>query len=117
MGGIRQWWEEDHAQSQEFYNTVLHESGEAPYYAEPWICDRIIDLHLKSPSMFCIIPLQDWLSTDGSLRRTNPREEQINVPSNSRHYWRYRMHLSVEDLRSNKDFTGYLLSKIKGSNR
>ncbi len=117
MGGIRQWWEEDHAQSQEFYNTVLHESGEAPYYAEPWICDRIIDLHLKSPSMFCIIPLQDWLSTDGSLRRTNPREEQINVPSNSRHYWRYRMHLSVEDLRSNKDLTGYLLSKIKGSNR
>ncbi len=117
MGGLRQWWEEDHAQTQDFYNNVLHDSGEAPYYAEPWICDQIIDLHLKSPSMLCIIPLQDWLSINGAIRRTDPREEQINVPANSRHYWRYRMHLTVEELRSHKDFTGYLRSKIKGSGR
>ena len=48
--------------------------------------------------MLCILPLQDWLSIDGKVRRADPREEQINVPANSRHYWRYRMHLTLEDL-------------------
>lgn len=117
MGGIRQWWEEDRDKTQQFYNNVLHDGGEAPFFAEPWICDQIIDLHLKSPSMLCIIPLQDWLSINGVIRRNNPYEEQINVPANSRHYWRYRMHLTVEQLRANREFTLYLKSKIKSSGR
>ncbi len=67
--------------------------------------------------MLCIIPLQDWLSINGAIRRNNPREEQINVPANSRHYWRYRMHMTVEELRANREFTMYLKSKIKSSGR
>ncbi|MDE5629215.1 MAG: 4-alpha-glucanotransferase [Muribaculaceae bacterium] len=117
MGGIRQWWEENRAATQQFFNEVLHEGGAAPYFAEPWVCDKIIDLHLSSPSMLCILPLQDWLSIDGSIRRENPLEEQINVPANSRHYWRYRMHLTLEDLISNKDFNNYLRGKIEHSGR
>ncbi len=117
IGGIRQWWEENHDMTQLFYNTVLHQQGEAPQYAEPWICDKIVDLHLKSPSMLCILPLQDWLSINGVLRRRDPREEQINVPANSRHYWRYRMHLTVADLRSHHEFSEYLRSKVVNSGR
>ncbi|MCC8115235.1 MAG: 4-alpha-glucanotransferase [Bacteroidales bacterium] len=98
MSGIRGWWEEDRGKTQEFYNKILHEGGQAPYYAEPWICERILDINLKAPSMLCILPLQDWLSIDGDLRRENPQEEQINVPKNSRHYWKYRMHITLEDL-------------------
>lgn len=117
MGGIRAWWEEDHDKAQHFYNNVLHEGGPAPYFAEPWICDKIIDLQLKSPSMLCILPLQDWLSADGTLRRQNPAEEQINVPANPRHYWRYRMHLTVEDLLSQASFNAMILDKIQESGR
>lgn len=117
MGGIRQWWEEDYDRSQRFYNQVLHCGGEAPVYAEPWICSRIIDMHLKSPSMLCILPLQDWLSTDGAIRRKDPREEQINVPANSRHYWRYRMHLTVGELRAHREFTNFIRSMISSSER
>ena len=117
MGGIRQWWEENRAATQRFYNEVLHEGGEAPYYAEPWICRRIIDAHLYSPSMLCILPLQDWLSIDGDLRRTDPREEQINVPANSRHYWRYRMHLTLESLLACDSFNDILLSAVRHSGR
>ena len=117
MGGIRQWWEEDRAATQRFYNEVLHEGGVAPFYAEPWICDRIIDQHLQSPSMLCILPLQDWLSIDGAIRRENPAEEQINVPANSRHYWRYRMHLTIEQLLAHSEFNVYLRDKIKHSGR
>ena len=117
MGGIRQWWEEDPAKTQLFYNTVLHHAGEAPGVADPSICDQIIDLHLKSQSMLCIIPLQDWLSVNGELRRKNAHEEQINVPADPCHYWRYRMHLTVEELLANNDFSNYLRSKIKSSGR
>lgn len=117
MSGIREWWEEDRSATQDYYNNVLHENGMAPYFCEPWICRRIIDLHLKSPSMLCIIPLQDYLSMDGDLRRKDPREERINVPANPRHYWRYRMHLTVEALRDASQFNTILRDMIKGTGR
>lgn len=117
MPGIRAWWESDPAQSQRYYNNVLHEFGQAPFYAEPWICEKILWLQLASPSMFCIIPLQDWLSADGSLRRQDPRDEQINDPSIPQHYWRYRMHLTVEQLLAADDFNRALRDKIAHSGR
>lgn len=117
MGGIRQWWEEDRSVTQRYYNHVLGHGGEAPFYAEPWICRQIIENHLKSPSMLCVLPLQDWLSTDGSLRRNDPREEQINVPANSRHYWRYRMHLTLGELRKAESFNEDITAMIRDSGR
>lgn len=117
MGGIRQWWEENREKTQHFYNRMLHEGSDAPAFAEPWICERIITSHLYSPAMLCILPLQDWLSIDSYLRRANPYEEQINVPAESRHYWRYRMHLTVEDLLSESVFNKRLLSLITASGR
>ena len=117
MGGIRVWWEEDPARTADYYHNVLHLQGEPPFYAEPWICERILELNAKSPSMLCIIPLADWLSMDGTIRRQNPAEEIINVPANPRHYWRYRMHLSIDDLRRANDFNNKLTSLIKNSGR
>jgi len=117
MGGIRQWWEENREISQRFYNSVLQEHGEAPYFAEPWVCDKIVDLHLKSPAMLCILPLQDWMSIDGGIRRKNPADEQINVPANSRHYWRYRMHLTLEQLISESEFNTRVSDLIRNSGR
>jgi 4-alpha-glucanotransferase len=67
--------------------------------------------------MLCIIPLQDYLAMDGNLRRTDPREEQINVPANSRHYWRYRMHLTVEQLLNAQRFNEHLHKMIVDSGR
>ena len=98
MGGIRQWWEADHAVTQRYFNQMLHQPGQAPYFAEPWVCENIVKQHLDSPAMLCILPLQDWLSIDGTIRRENPYEEQINEPAINPHYWRYRMHLTLEDL-------------------
>ncbi|MDE6023576.1 MAG: 4-alpha-glucanotransferase, partial [Muribaculaceae bacterium] len=117
MDGIRAWWEQDPAATQRFFNYVLKEPGQAPYYAEPWICGKIIDLHLKSPSMLCILPLQDWLSTDSGLRRDNPHDELINIPANSQHYWRYRMHLPIESLLAADSFNAGLAAWIEEANR
>ena len=117
MGGIRAWWETDRDVTQRFYNNALHEHGEAPYFAEPWVCKKVLDLQLKSPSMFCIIPLADWLSADGNLRRENPHEEQINEPADVHHYWRYRMHLTVEKLLAQEEFNTNLYDAIRSSAR
>ena len=117
MAGIRGWWESDHEVANHFFHNVLGESGDAPQYAEPWICDKIVDLQLKSPSMLCILPLQDWLSTDASLRRQDPREEQINEPANPRHYWRYRMHLTTDQLLAADTFNAGMLNKIQEAHR
>ena len=54
---------------------------------------------------------------DGSLRRENPNEERINVPANSRHYWRYRMHLSLEKLLAADGFNSALEGMIAASGR
>ena len=98
MNPLRAWWEEDRGVTQRFYNQVLGAWGEAPYFCEPWICEQVVSMHLKSPAMLTILPLQDWLAMDGGLRRENPNDERINVPANSRHYWRYRMHFTLEEL-------------------
>ena len=50
---------------------------------------------------------------DGALRRSNPNDERINVPANPRHYWRYRMHLTVEQLQAASEFNATLSGMIK----
>ena len=117
MAGIRGWWENDRETTARYFNNVLHEPGEAPVYAEPWICDRIMTQLLDSPSMLCINPLQDWLSTDKDLRRNDPRDEQINDPANPRHYWRYRMHLTLDDLLHADSFNAAMRERIARSGR
>lgn len=117
MCGIRQWWEENHERSQRFFRIMLEQQGEAPSNAEPWICDSIVDRHLKSPAMLAILPWQDWISIDGELRHSNPCDEQINEPSNPRHYWRYRMHLTVEKLLRSAVFNSNLRNKVRNAGR
>ena len=117
MNPIRAWWEEDRQVTEQFWQMILGNQGEAPYFCEPWICRQILDQHLWSPAMLTVLPLQDWLSMDGALRRLNPHDERINVPANSRHYWRYRMHLTVEQLAAAKEFNDTLTDMIASSGR
>ena len=117
MNPIRAWWEEDRQVTEMFWHEMLGGQGDAPWYCEPWICRQILDQHLWSPAMLTVLPLQDWLSMDAGLRRNNPNDERINVPANSRHYWRYRMHLTVEALAASDEFNATLKGMIADSGR
>lgn len=112
MNPLRAWWEEDREITTRFYHEVLHGEGDAPQHAEPWICRRIIEMHLASPAMFTILPLQDWLSMDPALRAPDPFAERINIPAIPRYQWRYRMHLTLEQLLSAEDFNTTLCDMI-----
>lgn len=95
---IRLWWKEDKSLTQLYYNQILGRVGEAPEECSVELCKQIIMNHLSSPAMLAILPLQDWLALDVTSRNPHADEERINVPSNPHHYWRYRMHLSLEKL-------------------
>ena len=67
--------------------------------------------------MLCIITVQDWLSIDEKLRLPDENAERINVPANPHHYWRYRMHLNIEDLIANDDYMANISELIIQSGR
>lgn len=117
MSTIRGWWQENRALTQQFYNTELGQSGEAPYFCEPWINRAIVLQHLYSPAMWSIFQLQDILGMNAELRRENPEDERINVPANSQHYWRYRMHISLEQLIKERGFNDELKGYVQHSGR
>ena len=117
MSTIRGWWEEDHAKTQQFYNNMLGHYGAAPFYCEPHINKEIILQHLYSPAMWSIFQLQDIMGSSESLRRNNPNDERINIPAHPRHYWKYRMHITLEDLIKETSFNSALKKDITDSGR
>ena len=108
MSTIRGWWEEDRKLTQKFFNQELHLPGEAPPNCETWINEAVVQQHLASPAMWSIFQLQDLLGMDGHLRRKDIDAERINVPANPKNYWRYRMHLTLEELLQADAFNKHL---------
>jgi 4-alpha-glucanotransferase len=117
MPTLRQWWDEDPERTQEYYTTVLRRSDQAPHPLPDWLAGDIVSRHLTSPSMLCLLSLQDWLSIDARLRLPDPNAERINIPANPRHYWRYRMHLTLEQLLAADSFNEEVRELIAQSGR
>lgn len=117
MSTIRGWWQEDRAKTQRFYNYMLGQWGEAPFYCEVWINRAIVLQHLYSPAIWSIFQLQDLLGINEKIRRPLPEEERINVPAIPKYYWRYRMHISLEDLKKYKEFNEELHDYVVQSGR
>ena len=117
MATLRGWWEEDYEQTCRYYNQVLGHWGEVPTAAPGWVCEEIVRNHLECPSLLCILSFQDWLSMDEEIRYPNVDAERINVPANPRHYWRYRMHLTLEELMKSNKFNEKMKEMIDAAGR
>ena len=117
MPTLRMWWDENVQRTQEYYNTMLYRQGPAPHPLPGWLASDIISRHLTSPSMLCILSIQDWLATDEALRLPDADAERINIPANPKHYWRYRMHLNIENLAADKRFVQNITEMISQSGR
>ncbi|MBQ2483753.1 MAG: 4-alpha-glucanotransferase, partial [Muribaculaceae bacterium] len=117
MSTLRQWWDEDWGLTQEYYNSVMWRGDAAPHPLPGWLAGDIVRNHLNSPSMLCLISLQDWMAIDEDLRLPDPNAERINIPANPRHYWRYRMHLTIEQLQQAQNFNNRLTELITQSGR
>ncbi len=118
MSTLRGWWREEYpGLTGQFYHNVLGRAGETPQDAPADACEQVLRQHVNSPSLLCLLSFQDWTSMDEALRNPDVEGERINVPANPRHYWRYRMHVSVEDLMKNEAFSSRLRKMIKASGR
>lgn len=117
MNPLRAWWKEDREKSQRYYHDILHHEGQAPEECGPALVEEIIRRHLQSPSMWAILPWQDWMALDARLRRRDEDAERINVPVDSHNYWCYRMHLCLEDLLEEQEFSQRLHRMIEESGR
>ena len=117
MAPLRQWWQEQPERRQRFYVTMLQKEGRAPEQLPAHLAEEIIARHLYCPSMLCILQLQDWLAMDSELRRKNPQDERINVPSDPYNRWQYRMHLTIEELLQATKYNNKVKTMIQRSRR
>ena len=117
MSTVRGWWEEDRGLTQRYFNNILAQHGGAPYFCEAWINRAIVLQHLYCPTMWTIFQLQDLLGMSETIRRENPHEERINIPADPKHYWKYRVHITLEDLLKQKQFNEELKGYVLHSGR
>jgi 4-alpha-glucanotransferase len=54
---------------------------------------------------------------DERVRKADVDSERINIPAIANHYWRYRMHLSVEQLLEEKELNAQIKGMIAASGR
>lgn len=114
---LRQWWKENPQLTQQYFNQQLMQYGRVPENLEPHLAEIIMKQHLYNDAMLAIFPLQEFLATDEKL--TNPMldNERINNPAVFPHYWRYRMHLNVENLMENTSFNQKISDWVNDSGR
>jgi len=117
MNPIRAWWEEDAAITQRFYNRALGMHGTAPEKCEQWIAEKIVQQHLDSNAMWIILPWQDWMAVESKLCLEHPFAERINVPSNPRNFWCYRMHIPLEKLLRQNKFNDKIKEMVEKAGR
>ncbi|MDP2452607.1 MULTISPECIES: 4-alpha-glucanotransferase [unclassified Kaistella] len=114
---LRQWWHEDRELSCRYFHEQLGQFGTAPLNLETQLAEMIIKQHLYNEAMLAIFPIQEFLATDKELTNPNMDEERINDPAVFPHYWRYRMHINVEELLNHENFNQKIAQWIKDSNR
>ena len=117
MNPVRAWWKEDVEKTQRYYNEVLGYPGHALAECSAEIAEQIVNNHLNAASMLTIIPLQDWFAIDDNIKLPDENQERINLPVNPNNYWRYRMHITLEQLLDSKAFNQKIAAIIKKSGR
>ncbi|GAA5483068.1 4-alpha-glucanotransferase [Haloferula sargassicola] len=116
MSTLRAWWQEDRGATARFAHHHLGEDFPAEELTGE-MAGRIIRQHLESPAMWAIFPIQDLLAMDETLRHPDPDAERINVPAIMPYYWRYRMHLGIDQLADATDFTETLAAMVRETGR
>ena len=117
MPTLRMWWDEDYDRAHNYYSTVLGRHDDAPHPLPAWLARDIMLRNLQSGSMLCVLSLQDWLAISEELRLPDANAERINIPANPHHYWRYRMHINIDDMIQNHRFCDDVREMVKQAGR
>ena len=88
-----------------------------PDKCEPHVMRAIVRQHMASPSALAIFPAQDLLALEPSYAQRPAEEETINDPTNNRHYWRFRLHVRLEDMLANSEWLADIREMVNESGR
>jgi 4-alpha-glucanotransferase len=116
MQTLREWWTDDARITADFAWEMFGISA-PPSELSGEIAAAIVNQHLYSPAMWAIFPLQDLLAIDEEIRNPDVKIERINVPAIMPYYWRYRMHLGLDDLSNSQAFNERLAGLIHAAGR
>ena len=94
MSTLRGWLAEDRARTRQFLDSLDLDDRKVTAKT----LKKIMEKHLDSPSKWNIYPLQDLLDRDEKNWSPNPMDDQINVPSNAKNQWKWRMRMPLEEL-------------------
>ncbi|WOK96012.1 4-alpha-glucanotransferase DPE2 isoform X1 [Canna indica] len=114
---MRAWWEEDEGRRFRFFKNVVGCNDVPPPCCTTDIAYFIIQQHIRAPSMWAIFPLQDILALKEEYTTRPAAEETINDPTNPKHYWRYRLHVTLESLMLDKDLKSIVKDMVLNSGR
>ncbi|XP_062166587.1 4-alpha-glucanotransferase DPE2 isoform X2 [Alnus glutinosa] len=114
---LRAWWEEDDERRRRYFKSVVGSDTLPPSQCVPDIVHFIIRQHVEAPSMWAIFPLQDLLALKEEYTARPAAEETINDPTNPKHYWRYRTHVSLESLMKDQKLKATIKDIVRGSGR
>lgn len=117
MAVLRAWWREDPHAAARLWSEGLGRAGAPPLDPGPEVVEQVVAAQLASPSMLCVLPVQDLLGIDGALRHPDPDAERINLPADRHHRWRYRLHLSTRDLLAADGFTARVRDLVAAAGR
>jgi 4-alpha-glucanotransferase len=96
---------------------MLGGDGPAPEQCTPAVLEHILQQHMDSPSLLAIFPLQDLLPLSTHLPDCPSRQQQINDPTNPQHYWRYRLHVTLEEIAADDGLRCLLSDMLQASMR
>ncbi|KAL2895766.1 4-alpha-glucanotransferase DPE2 [Bienertia sinuspersici] len=114
---MRAWWEEDEERRRRFFKVVVGSDRLPPSKCVPEIAYFIIRQHVEAPSMWAIFPLQDLLALKDEYTTRPATEETINDPTNPKHYWRFRSHVTLETLLKDQELKIAIKELVRGSGR
>ncbi len=94
MPTLRGWLAEDRVRTRQFLDSLDLDDRKVTAKT----LRKIMEKHQDSPSKWNIYPLQDLLDLDEKNWSPNPVDDQINVPSNAKNQWKWRMRMTIESL-------------------
>lgn len=93
------------------------DTGESFFDAGADDCRTAVGQALATPSMFAILPIQDWMSIDAATRNRFTDSERINNPDLRGWVWKYRLHITLEQLLEANSLNTKIRELITGSGR
>ena len=117
MAPLRLWWEENIGRTQRYYVTVMQKRGRAPQQLPAHLAEQIVARLMYSPSMLCILSVQDWMAMDSELRGKNAADERVNSPYDFYNQWKYRMSASLKQLEEASKFNNKIRTMAAHSKR